>query len=107
MNTLDCIFSVDEAVISCYVAPKLKAQNVNKTETKTQLIDKIIRILGIQNETILKEDTNLTLKQIGIDSLMLVEVKQILEREYNENYSSNEIGRLTIDYILKLDSTNK
>ena len=47
-----------------------------------------------------------TLGSLGLDSLMAVEVKQVLEKEFDLNYSMKEIRALTIS-SLRSTSYNK
>ena len=52
---------------------------------------------GIKDASSVSEDS--TLGSLGLDSLMAVEVKQVLEKEFDLNYSMKEIRALTISSL--------
>ena len=71
----------------------------HNTDT-TSMSSSILKILGLDEASILSRKDS-TLTQLGMDSLMLVEVKQLFERRANAHLSNNEIRLLTWDKILE------
>lgn len=51
-------------------------------------------------------DESLTLTQLGLDSLMLVEIKQILYRNYQLDLSADEIRELTLNKLISLSGNS-
>jgi fatty acid synthase len=64
---------------------------------KANLVDAVANILGVKDAGSLNPD--LTLAELGMDSLMGVEVKQTLERDYELTLSPTEIRTLTINKL--------
>ncbi|XP_057651186.1 fatty acid synthase-like isoform X1 [Diorhabda carinulata] len=63
-------------------------------------VEVIARILGIKKLDLV--DKSLSLSQLGLDSLMLSEIKQTLYRSYNIEYSPEEIRDLTLNSLIEL-----
>lgn len=61
---------------------------------KNDLVRVICHVIGVKDVSVL--DPNTTLLDLGLDSLMAVEIKQGLEREYETVLSTQEIRELTI-----------
>ncbi|CAG2105025.1 unnamed protein product [Medioppia subpectinata] len=78
-----------------------------KTEAsgkKGSLMKTIAHILGLKDYASL--DASVTLGELGMDSLMSVEVKQTLERDYDCVLSMEDIRRLTVRRIAAIDQQN-
>ena len=60
----------------------------------------VMHLLGVQDTSTL--DPNITLQELGMDSLMAVEIKQALEREYDIIMSAQEIRNLTYKRLTEL-----
>ncbi|KAH7944594.1 hypothetical protein HPB52_021512 [Rhipicephalus sanguineus] len=92
---MDQFLSQGHPVVSSYVkadqSPKLDG------DKKQDLIQSVARILGVKDTSRLNPD--ISLGELGIDSLMSVEVKQTLERDYDITLSIREIRQLTIARI--------
>ncbi|XP_037572165.1 fatty acid synthase [Dermacentor silvarum] len=69
------------------------------------LLLSVARILGIKDTSSL--NPNISLGELGIDSLMSVEVKQTLERDYDLTLSMQEIRQLTIARIRDISEGSK
>jgi fatty acid synthase len=66
---------------------------------KGNVIDIILNIMGIRDKKSISMDSTLT--QLGIDSLMGVEIQQILEREFDVSFTSQELRSLTLSQLEK------
>uniref|UniRef100_A0A6P7F9W8 oleoyl-[acyl-carrier-protein] hydrolase n=1 Tax=Diabrotica virgifera virgifera TaxID=50390 RepID=A0A6P7F9W8_DIAVI len=101
LNTLER-FMVDEYVIGSSVVISERDDQMGKQKTKTP-VEAVAHILGIKNlDTI---DKSLTLSQLGLDSLMVTEIKQTLYRNFNIDLSPEEIRELTLNSLVASDST--
>uniref|UniRef100_A0A913I721 Fatty acid synthase n=1 Tax=Strongyloides stercoralis TaxID=6248 RepID=A0A913I721_STRER len=97
LTTLDLFLSWNHPIVSSYI----KADNVNKkTSGSGNLLQTIAHILGVNDITQLNPDTNLG--DLGLDSLMGVEIKQALERDYDIVLSMKDIRTLTLNKLQQM-----
>ena len=68
-------------------------------EVKGDIVGTILNVLGIRDQS--KIDPKSNLGDLGLDSLMAVEIKQILEKKYDTILSTKEIRELTLEQIKK------
>ncbi|CAG2105327.1 unnamed protein product [Medioppia subpectinata] len=102
LATLDyCLQANDHSVISSVVRADHKTEASGK---KGSLMKTIAHILGLKDYASL--DASVTLGELGMDSLMSVEVKQTLERDYDCVLSMEDIRRLTVRRIAAIDQQN-
>ncbi|XP_074599538.1 fatty acid synthase-like [Brevipalpus obovatus] len=69
---------------------------------KENLLRSICHVIGVKDMN--KLDPNTTLSDLGLDSLMAVEIKQGLERDYDVVLSTQEIRNLKIREIQELEA---
>ena len=74
----------------------------NKEEIATRLVDVVANILGIKD--VKSMNHNYSLADLGMDSLLLTEIKQTLERNYDLVLSPQEIRNLTFAKLADLSS---
>jgi fatty acid synthase, animal type len=98
MDTL--LFAMDPIVASMVVAEKKIAVGV-----QGNIVDTVMNIMGIRD--IKQISTETTLPELGMDSLMAVELKQILEREYDMSLSTQELRALNFAKIIELGKQGK
>ncbi|KAL6447829.1 hypothetical protein ACFW04_000150 [Cataglyphis niger] len=95
LTTVDIFLRLPYPVLSSMVIPE------NSVNTDKIDFDQIIRnILGIENFDSTIFDDNF--ERLGIDSLAYMEIKQILERDYNIILSFRELRALTINKLKNL-----
>ncbi|KAL1467742.1 hypothetical protein MTO96_041960 [Rhipicephalus appendiculatus] len=76
----------------------LKADiHTEDTSNKPGLVEVIARILGVKDPSRLNRVVSLS--ELGMDSLMAVEVRQAIERHVSLTLSMKEIRQLTIDEL--------
>lgn len=71
---------------------------------KGDLVKTILHVLGIKDPSTV--DPNCTLGELGLDSLMAVEIRQALEREYDIVLTVQEIRALTINRIREIGESD-
>lgn len=76
--------------------------SVSTTTLRTP-VEAIAHILGIKNLDLV--DKSISLSQLGLDSLMVSEIKQTLYRNFNVEYSPEEIRDLTLNSFIELGSS--
>ncbi|XP_076014659.1 fatty acid synthase [Genypterus blacodes] len=98
LEVLDRFLSQQKPVMSSFV---LAERTVVKKEAGSQtLVEAVANILGVRDVSSLNADASLA--DLGLDSLMGVEVRQTLERDYNIVMSMREIRNLTIKNLKEL-----
>lgn len=96
-----CIEVLDRLLISAdpIVSSMVVADKHSKDAGKRNVIDAILKIMGIRDKKSISMDSTLT--QLGIDSLMGVEIQQVLERDYDISFTSQELRSLTLSQLEK------
>uniref|UniRef100_A0A8D3B9P6 Fatty acid synthase n=1 Tax=Scophthalmus maximus TaxID=52904 RepID=A0A8D3B9P6_SCOMX len=99
MEVLDRFLCQRQPVMSSFV---LAERMVVKSEGGSQrdLVDAVAHILGVRDVNSL--NGNASLADLGLDSLMGVEVRQTLERDYDIVMTMREIRQLTINKLREL-----
>ena len=92
LQILDQMLQSSQSVVCSHVKAHRKRQI--EVTSKTDLLSKVCNALGIRDKTKLKSSTSLG--ELGIDSLMVAQIKQLLEQECSKNYS-NDIRKITIN----------
>ncbi|XP_070847252.1 fatty acid synthase [Chaetodon trifascialis] len=99
LEVLDRFLCQQQPVMSSFV---LAERMVVKSEAGSQrnLVDAVAHILGVRDVNSLNGDASLA--DLGLDSLMGVEVRQTLERDYDIVMAMREIRQLTINKLQEL-----
>nr|XP_037286078.1 fatty acid synthase-like [Rhipicephalus microplus] len=103
MAVMDQFLSQGHPVVSSYVKADLSRKPGDKE--KHSLIESVARILGVQDASRLSPD--ISLGELGIDSLMSVDVKQTLEQDCDVTLSTQEIRQLTIARIRQIGECHR
>uniref|UniRef100_A0AAQ5YJU9 Fatty acid synthase n=1 Tax=Amphiprion ocellaris TaxID=80972 RepID=A0AAQ5YJU9_AMPOC len=103
LEVLDRFLCQQQPVMSSFV---LAERTVTKQEAGGQrdLVEAVAHILGVRDVNSLNADASLA--DLGLDSLMGVEVRQTLERDYDIVMTMREIRQLTINKLRELANTN-
>jgi len=101
MKTMDEVMNYHIPVLSSIVL-----QDESKIHSlggdRGSLIKTIMHVLGVNDPSTL--DPNVTLTELGMDSLMAVEIKQGLEREYDIVMTTQEIRGLTYKRLQEMSA---
>ncbi|KAM4525063.1 fatty acid synthase isoform 2-T2 [Odontesthes bonariensis] len=99
LEVLDFFLCQQHPVMSSFV---LAERTLVKSEAGSQrdLVDAVAHILGVRDVSSLNADVSLA--DLGLDSLMGVEVRQTLERDYDIVMPMREIRQLTIKKLQEL-----
>ncbi|XP_075558241.1 fatty acid synthase 1 [Dermacentor variabilis] len=98
MAVMDRFLSQSHPVVSSLVKADLSTKSDGKN--KQDLVQSIAHILGVKDPSSL--NPNMSLGELGMDSLMGVEVKQTIERDYDVVLSMQEIRQLTINRLREI-----
>ncbi|XP_077979410.1 fatty acid synthase-like [Glandiceps talaboti] len=100
LSVLDNFLSQPHPVMSSFVLAE-KSTNAKSSQTsKADVVDSVAHILGVRDPATL--NSNATLADLGLDSLMGVEVRQTLERDYDIIMPMREIRQLTMNKLKDL-----
>uniref|UniRef100_A0A674MU67 Fatty acid synthase n=1 Tax=Takifugu rubripes TaxID=31033 RepID=A0A674MU67_TAKRU len=99
LEVLDNFLCQKHPVMSSFV---LAERVVVRSEAGSQrnLVDAVAHILGVRDVNNLNADSSLA--DLGLDSLMGVEIRQILERDYDIVMAMREIRQLTINKLREM-----
>ncbi|KAK3609643.1 hypothetical protein CHS0354_028847 [Potamilus streckersoni] len=94
-------------VVTSYVpAAKATITGVDLTLIKAQSpLDVVCSIIGVKDGAQLKSESHLL--DLGMDSLMTTEIRQILQRDHCLVYSSEELKQLTVKELRELSTEYK
>ncbi|RDD36517.1 Fatty acid synthase [Trichoplax sp. H2] len=85
-------------VVSSFVQPtRESAAGGGDQLTSEDLVKSVANILGIKDPSTIGQDS--TLSDLGLDSLMGVEIRQILERDFNTPLPIQEVRQLTMNKL--------
>ncbi|XP_053201038.1 fatty acid synthase-like [Panonychus citri] len=98
------LFSLDNNHLSTIVSFPDK-KSASSLGNNYSLKQKIFHILSFKHET--KVDPQSTLSELGLDSLMAVEIKQALDTDYDYSMTTNEIQELKVDELDELEKKLK
>ena len=68
-----------------------------ESNSKVSILDSICNILGMKDMSSLNPNTKLS--DLGMDSLMSVEVKNLIERESQVSLSAKDVANITIQQL--------
>ncbi|PNI21562.1 FASN isoform 8 [Pan troglodytes] len=101
LEVLDLFLNQPHMVLSSFVLAE-KAAAYRDRDSQRDLVEAVAHILGIRDLAAVNLDSSLA--DLGLDSLMSVEVRQTLERELNLVLSVREVRQLTLRKLQELSS---
>lgn len=102
LEVLDRFLSQQKPVMSSFVLAERVVVAKGDGGGQRDLVEAVAHILGVRDVSSLNADASLA--DLGLDSLMGVEVKQTLERDYDIVMAMREIRQLTINKLRELSS---
>lgn len=103
LNVLDVLLTVPQAVVSSVVVADKNGGDVTH-DSQLSLIKSVMKIMGIRDiKTI---STNTSLAELGMDSLMSVEIKQMLEREFDIFLTAQELRAITFGKFQEMSNAS-
>ncbi|NXP54355.1 FAS synthase, partial [Heliornis fulica] len=104
MEVLDTFLNQPHPVVSSFVLAE-KVSVKAEGGSQRDLVEAVGHILGVRDVNSLNGESSLA--DLGLDSLMGVEVRQTLERDYDIVMTMREIRLLTINKLRELSSKSK
>jgi fatty acid synthase len=102
LDVLDKVLNLDLPVYSSIVPADTKRSLGDGSE---DLLKVVCHVLGVKDADSLSDDT--TLGDLGMDSLMAVEIRQGLERDYDVIMSATEVRQLRVGQIREMSDKRK
>ncbi|GAB6031065.1 hypothetical protein CHUAL_007876 [Chamberlinius hualienensis] len=100
-NALDTFLVQNHPVVSSYVHSD-KMHSMNETELST--LDRLGHVLGVKDIT--KINPKFTLAELGMDSIIALEIKNIFEKYLDYVVEINKLQKLEVSSLLLLDGIN-
>lgn len=102
LNALDTLLQSPQAIVSSLVVAD-KSTGDQHQDPKLTLIKSIMKIMGIRD--IKAVSMNASLAELGMDSLMSVEIKQVLEREFDVFLTIQQLRSITFAKLDELSNS--
>uniref|UniRef100_A0A8B9P5E4 Fatty acid synthase n=1 Tax=Apteryx owenii TaxID=8824 RepID=A0A8B9P5E4_APTOW len=104
LEVLDIFLNQPHPVMSSFVLAE-KVSVKSEGGSQRDLVEAVAHILGVRDVSSLNAESSLA--DLGLDSLMGVEVRQTLERDYDIVMTMREIRLLTINKLRELSSNSQ
>ncbi|XP_045164352.2 fatty acid synthase-like [Mercenaria mercenaria] len=105
LKSLDLFLTQSEPVVSCFVPADKQTGSNSAGDNKSDLVLAVCHILGISEPITFNPDSSLG--DLGLDSMMSAEVKQILERDFDIVMDTREIRYLTVNKLRNIASNDR
>ncbi|XP_049523884.1 LOW QUALITY PROTEIN: fatty acid synthase-like [Dermacentor silvarum] len=102
LAVLDMFLNQRHPVVTSFVKSETSSGSDEKSSKTRDLVENIANIFGVKDASSL--DPNSSLGDLGMDSLMGVEVQQTLERDYDFVLSIPEIRQLTVSELREMNN---
>ncbi|GBN00717.1 Fatty acid synthase [Araneus ventricosus] len=104
LTVLDKFLQQNQPVVSSFV-PYKPSETTTKKASKHNVLSTIGNIFGIKDMSAINTETSLG--ELGMDSLMAVEVKQFLERDFHLVLAIPELRQLKVKDMKKLEGAGE
>jgi fatty acid synthase len=104
MQSLDTFLNLNHPIVSSFLKAEISSTNKTDSDSNVDAVTSVAQILGVSDVTQINPDTQLG--DLGLDSLMGVEIKQTLERNFSLVLSAKEIRTLTLNKLRDMSKKN-
>ncbi|XP_059143968.1 fatty acid synthase-like [Physella acuta] len=101
LEALDSAMTSGYSVVGSFVKQQREGTERKKAVKPQSVTEKVLKLLGVKNSL----NDSLTLQEVGIDSIMTVEVKHLLERDANVVLSNKTVRNMTFLDLKKIDAS--
>lgn len=102
LNVLDVLLTSPQAIVSSVVIADKNASEASQDNQLT-LIKSVMKIMTIRDIKSISKNTSLA--EVGMDSLMSVEIKQVLEREFDVFLTTQQLRSITFADLEEMSAT--
>lgn len=103
LNVLDVLLTSPQAIVSSIIVAD-KYSHETTQDNQLTLIKSVMKIMGIRD--IKSISKNASLAEVGMDSLMSVEIKQVLEREFDVFLTAQQLRSITFLKLEEMSAAN-
>ncbi|GBM20156.1 Fatty acid synthase, partial [Araneus ventricosus] len=104
LTVLDKFLQQNRPVVSSFV-PYQPSETTTRKDLKHNVLSAIGNIFGIKDMSAINTETSLG--ELGMDSLMAIEVKQFLERDFDLVLAISELRQLKVKDLKKLEGASE
>lgn len=98
INEMDLLLTTSDPIVASMVVAK--KHDLSVSGKKASLIEMVLNIMSIQSTNSISMNTSLA--DLGVDSLMTIEIKQALEREFDISISTKDLRATTFQTLQTL-----
>jgi fatty acid synthase, animal type len=95
LEELDTLMTSDRPVVGCMVVAEKRSESLSKRN----ILETIMNIMGIRDTKSISMET--TLSELGMDSMMTVEIQQTLERQFDIFISAPKLRAIKLGRLLR------
>ncbi|XP_011707051.1 PREDICTED: fatty acid synthase-like, partial [Wasmannia auropunctata] len=99
-----CLDKLDEFLLQSRPIVSSMVIDEKKAESCGSMVETIASILDIKDMKVINQ--NSLLAELGVDSMMVIEIKQTLEREFDIFFTAREIRNLSFAKLMKMSDGN-
>lgn len=103
LHVLDPLLASSQPIVSSIVVADKNCNDATQ-DSQLSLVKSVMKIMGIRD--IKTVSTNATLAELGMDSLMSVEIKQMLEREFDCFLTAQQLRSTTLAKFQEMSQLN-
>lgn len=103
LNVLDVLLTSSQAIVSSIVVADKNSHETTQDNQLT-LIKSVMKIMGIRDVKSISK--NASLAEVGMDSLMSVEIKQVLERGFDVFLTAQQLRSITFAKLEEMSAAN-
>lgn len=101
LNVMDQFMTQDNTIVCTF--QQANADEKNEKKKKLTLTEMVAKAIGLKDEFSI--GGNVRLDEIGLDSFMGVEIKQMMEREFDISLSTKQIVMFSMNQLRELDQS--
>lgn len=102
LNVMDTLLTTPDPIVGSMVVAK--KHSASASGKKVSVIEMVLNIMSIQNMNSISMTTSLS--ELGMDSLMTIEIKQALEREFEIYLSTQDLRAMTFLTLQELSEAD-
>lgn len=100
LEILDAVFDAPAPIVTSMIVAEKKVRTFDSSTP----LDAVLNILNLRDTNAISHETKLS--ELGVDSLLVIEIRQTLERKFELFLSVEEIRQLTFARLHEVSGTS-